>query len=55
MRVRNLTKRFTSSAILPLARELLEQFETEAQGHQKGSPEASGFFAKVREFFDKGT
>ena len=26
MRVRNLTKRFTSSAILPLAREFLEQF-----------------------------
>ena len=33
-------------------RELLEQFEAEALGHHKGSPETAGFFAKVRDFFD---
>ncbi len=36
-------------------RELLEKFEAEAQGHQKGSPETHGFFAKVRDFFDKNS
>jgi molecular chaperone DnaJ len=35
-------------------RELLEEFEQEAQGHAKGSPESEGFFAKVKEFFDGG-
>ncbi len=35
-------------------RELLEEFEAEAQGHGKGSPESEGFFAKVKEFFDGG-
>ena len=35
-------------------RELLEEFETEARGHAKGSPESEGFFAKVREFFENG-
>jgi molecular chaperone DnaJ len=35
-------------------RELLEEFEAEAQGHGKGSPEAEGFFARVKEFFDGG-
>lgn len=35
-------------------RELLEEFEQEAQGHTKGSPESEGFFAKVKEFFDGG-
>jgi molecular chaperone DnaJ len=33
-------------------RELLQEFDTEADG--KGSPEAEGFFAKVREFFEGG-
>ncbi|WP_284944855.1 molecular chaperone DnaJ [Acidisoma cladoniae] len=33
-------------------RELMEEFEQEATGHAKGSPEAEGFFAKVKEFFD---
>jgi molecular chaperone DnaJ len=33
-------------------RELLEEFEAEARGHAKGSPEHEGFFAKVREFFE---
>jgi molecular chaperone DnaJ len=33
-------------------RELLEEFEAEAQGHTKGSPENEGFFAKVKEFFE---
>jgi len=33
-------------------RELLEEFEQEATQHAKGSPEAEGFFAKVKEFFD---
>jgi molecular chaperone DnaJ len=31
-------------------RELLEEFETEARGHAKGSPEHEGFFAKMKEF-----
>ena len=31
-------------------RELLEEFE--AEGKSKGSPEAEGFFARVKEFFD---
>ena len=29
-----------------------EEFEEEATKHSKGSPEAEGFFAKVKEFFD---
>jgi molecular chaperone DnaJ len=33
-------------------RELLEEFETESKGHDKGSPEHEGFFAKVKEFFE---
>ena len=33
-------------------RELLEEFEAEASGHPKGSPEHEGFFAKVRDFFE---
>ena len=41
----NLTKR---------QRELLEEFETEALKHEKGSPEHEGFFAKVAAFFDGG-
>ena len=32
-------------------RELLEEFDTEAKDHAKGSPEAEGFFAKVAKFF----
>jgi molecular chaperone DnaJ len=35
-------------------RELLEEFEAEAQKHEKGSPESEGFFAKVAAFFDGG-
>jgi molecular chaperone DnaJ len=35
-------------------KELLEEFEAEARGHAKGSPESEGFFAKVREFFENG-
>jgi molecular chaperone DnaJ len=31
-------------------RELLEEFEAEARGHGKGSPEHEGFFAKMKEF-----
>jgi molecular chaperone DnaJ len=33
-------------------RELLEAFEEEARKSEKHSPEATGFFAKMREFFD---
>ncbi len=33
-------------------RELLEEFEAEADKHAKGSPEHEGFFAKVKEFFE---
>jgi molecular chaperone DnaJ len=35
-------------------KELLEEFEAEAQGHGKGSPESEGFFSKVKEFFEGG-
>jgi molecular chaperone DnaJ len=35
-------------------RELMEEFEAEAQGHGKGSPESEGFFSKVKEFFEGG-
>ena len=31
-------------------RELLEEFESEAKSHAKGSPEHEGFFAKMKEF-----
>ena len=34
--------------------ELFEEFEAEAQGHGKGSPESEGFFSKVKEFFEGG-
>jgi molecular chaperone DnaJ len=33
-------------------RELLEQFESEGQKHEKGSPDSEGFFARVKEFFE---
>ena len=33
-------------------RELMEQFETEASGQAKHSPESEGFFAKVAKFFE---
>ena len=33
-------------------RELLEEFESEAQKHESGSPETEGFFAKVAQFFE---
>jgi molecular chaperone DnaJ len=36
-------------------RELMEEFETEARGHAKGSPENEGFFAKMKDFFDSRT
>ena len=35
-------------------RELLEEFEAEAEGDGKGSPESEGFFTKVKEFFEGG-
>jgi molecular chaperone DnaJ len=35
-------------------RELLEEFEAEARGNGKGSPESEGFFSKVKEFFEGG-
>jgi molecular chaperone DnaJ len=35
-------------------RELMEEFEAEAQGNGKGSPESEGFFTKVKEFFEGG-
>ncbi|MBE7620740.1 molecular chaperone DnaJ [Gluconacetobacter entanii] len=33
-------------------RELLEEFETEGGGHDKGSPESTGFFSKVKDFLE---
>jgi molecular chaperone DnaJ len=35
-------------------RELLEEFEAEALGNGKGSPESEGSFSKVKEFFEGG-
>jgi molecular chaperone DnaJ len=35
-------------------RELLEQFKAESGANAKTSPEAEGFFARVKEFFDGG-
>ncbi len=35
-------------------RELLEEFEAEANKAERHSPESEGFFAKVKEFFDGG-
>jgi len=34
-------------------RELLEEFEAEASGHSRGSPEHEGFFAKMKEFLSR--
>jgi molecular chaperone DnaJ len=42
----------TPQSLTRRQRELLEEFEAEAQAHAKGSPETEGFFAKVREFFE---
>ncbi|KXV63283.1 MULTISPECIES: molecular chaperone DnaJ [Gluconobacter] len=43
----------TPSHLTKRQRELLEEFEKEAgDDHAKGSPENSGFFAKVRDFFE---
>ena len=36
-------------------RELLEEFESEAERHKDGSPESDGFFAKVAAFFEGRT
>ncbi|MGE4046343.1 MAG: molecular chaperone DnaJ, partial [Acetobacteraceae bacterium] len=44
----------TPQNLTPRQRELLEQFEAEAQSDAKGSPENEGFFAKVKEFFEGG-
>ena len=35
-------------------RELLEEFDGGGEGHAKSSPESAGFFAKVKDFFEKG-
>jgi molecular chaperone DnaJ len=42
----------TPQALTKRQRELLEEFEAEAKGSTKGSPESEGFFAKVKEFFE---
>ena len=44
----------TPQSLTRRQRELLEEFEAEAQGHGKGSPESEGFFSKVKEFFEGG-
>jgi molecular chaperone DnaJ len=44
----------TPQALTKRQRELLEEFEAEAKGSTKGSPESEGFFAKVKEFFEGG-
>ena len=42
----------TPQNLTPKQRELLEQFEAEASKGGRTSPEAEGFFAKVKEFWD---
>jgi molecular chaperone DnaJ len=42
----------TPASLSRRQRELLEEFESEARGQAKGSPEHEGFFAKVRDFFE---
>jgi molecular chaperone DnaJ len=44
----------TPQHLSPKQRELLEQFEAEAEKSTKHSPDHEGFFAKVREFFEGG-
>jgi molecular chaperone DnaJ len=44
----------TPQHLNPKQRELLEQFEAEAEKSTKHSPDHEGFFAKVREFFEGG-
>ena len=45
----------TPQSLTKRQRELLEEFEAEAKGSGKGSPESEGFFAKVKEFFEGGS
>jgi molecular chaperone DnaJ len=42
----------TPQNLSPKQRELLEQFEAEAEKGGRTSPESEGFFAKVKEFWD---
>jgi molecular chaperone DnaJ len=42
----------TPRNLTPKQRELLQQFEAEAQGHARTHPESEGFFAKVKEFWE---
>jgi molecular chaperone DnaJ len=42
----------TPQNLTPKQRELLEQFEAEAEKGGRTSPESEGFFAKVKEFWD---
>ena len=42
----------TPQSLTPKQRELLEQFEADAENGPKTSPESEGFFAKVKEFWD---
>ncbi|MDW8399423.1 MAG: molecular chaperone DnaJ [Acetobacteraceae bacterium] len=42
----------TPQNLTPRQRELLQQFEAEAEGNARTSPESEGFFAKVREFWE---
>jgi molecular chaperone DnaJ len=44
----------TPQHLSPKQRELLEQFEADAEKSTKHSPDHEGFFAKVREFFEGG-
>jgi molecular chaperone DnaJ len=42
----------TPQNLTPKQRELLQQFEAEAEGQARTHPESEGFFAKVRDFWD---
>ena len=44
----------TPQSLTRRQRELLEEFEAEASGHSRGSPEHEGFFAKMKEFLGGG-
>ncbi|MBP0496213.1 molecular chaperone DnaJ [Pararoseomonas indoligenes] len=42
----------TPQNLTPKQRELLEQFEAEAEANNRTSPESEGFFSRVKEFWD---
>jgi molecular chaperone DnaJ len=43
----------TPHALSRRQRELLEEFDSESTGHARGHPETEGFFAKVKDYFER--